>query len=253
MTAVLSAELSARFHADGRPRVHAAGPLELRGPLGASSFYYVRNVTAGVFAGDSYRYALHCEPGAHATIESSSATRVYSMPAGSAEANVDLVAEAGGRLVWGPHATILHTGSALTQSTRITVHPGALVLAAEILVLGRLATGERYDFRSYTACLDVFTTECAPAYREAFSLAPGPELEGAMGGQGVLTCVYALGAVPPDAGDRLEAIAAPQELTGWSALPNGCGVVVKALAPSLSAGTAIARACLDVLGNAEHG
>ncbi len=246
MTGGVTAALDARFEANQRPHVHTSGPLELRGPLGASSFYYLRNVTAGVFAGDAYRTTVRCEPGAEARIESSSATKVYSMPSGSADVSVELCAEPSSRLVWGPHATILHTDAALRQTTRVNVQPGAVVLMAETLVMGRIAAGQRFDFRSYETSFEVWGGADDVLYREAYRLEPGPDLEAAMGDLGVLTCVYALGAVDDGAGEQLDALCTTRALTGWSALPNRCGLVVKALTASMSEGTAIARECLAV-------
>ncbi len=247
MTAALRGELTARFDGDGVARVHASGPLELRGPLGASGLYYLRNVTAGVFAGDSYRTSVHCEAGGRARVESSSATKVYSMPSGRATVGVDVCAEAGSRVVWGPHATILHSGSALSQDTNVTVHAGARVVIAETLVMGRIAAGQRFDFTDYESSFVVHDAAGEPVYTEAYRLEPGTDLEAAMGGVGALTVVYALGAVEADAGEGLNALCAGRPLAGWSALPNRCGVVLKALTPSLSTGLQVAREAIEVL------
>ena len=224
--------------------MHTSGALELRGPLAASKLYYLRNVTAGVFAGDAYRSTVHCATGADARVESSSAMKVYSMPEGCADVSVELCAEPGSRLVWGPHATILHTGSALRQTMRVSLHPGATVLMAETLVMGRIAAGQRFDFTAYESDLQIARPGEEPAYREAYRLQPGPDLEAAMGGLGALTCVYALGDYDVALGEKLDALCTAHSLVGWSALPNGCGVIVKALTASLSQGTAIARQCL---------
>ena len=247
MTATLSGELRAHFEGDRRASVHASGPLELRGPLTASRLYYLRNVTAGVFEGDAYRTSLHCAPGAKARVESSSATKVYSMPSGAATTSVDLYAEGGSHLVWGPHATILHTGSSLRQETRVTVHDGARVLMAETLVMGRIAAGQRFDFGSYESSLVVQDGEGKVLYTEACRFSPDEDLKTAMGGLGVLTVVYGLGAIGADAEERVEGLCAGRPLAGWSALPNRCGLVIKALTPSLSSGTSIARESLALL------
>jgi len=170
MTAALSGELEARFDGENRARVHASGPLELRGPLTASKLYYLRNVAAGVFEGDTYRTLLHCAAGAQARFESPSATKVYSMPSRGATTSVELCAEGGSRLVWGPHATILHTGASLRTDTRVTLHVGARVLMAETLVMCRIAAGQRFDFASYGSNLIVQDGRGDVLCREAFSL-----------------------------------------------------------------------------------
>jgi urease accessory protein len=247
MTAGVVAELEARFDCASRARVSASGPLELRGPLSPSKLYYIRNVTAGVFAGDSFHTTVHCDPGARALVESPSASKVYSMPSGSATAGVELCAEPGSRLVWGPHATILQAGASLRQETRVIVHAGATVLIAETLVMGRIAAGQRFDFNAYESSFEVSDDDGDLLYTEAYALQPCPDLVSAMGGLGVLTCVYALGAIDPDAHTCLEAVRAPRAHTGCSALPNRCGLVLKALTATLSEGTTIARETLKAL------
>jgi urease accessory protein len=239
MTAVLTGELQAHFGRTGRARIHASGSLELRGPLAARKLYYFRNVTAGVFGGDAYATAIHCGPDAGARVESPSATKVYSMPAGAAHSTVKLCAEPGSRLVWGPHATILHTGSALHQDTRVTLHEGARVLIAETLVMGRIAAGQRFDFSSYESSLVVEDGCGRTRYRESYRLEPGPDLEAAMGGLAALTTVYALGV--PASDEAVDGLFQDRPLAGWSRLPNGCGIVIKALTSTLSEGAAVAR------------
>lgn len=249
MTAGVVAELEASFGCGSRAHVRVAGPLELRGPLRSPSLYFLRNVTAGIFAGDAYRTQLHCAPGAVAHVESSSASKVYSMPSGCAVARVDIEAEPGSRLTWGPHATILQAGASLRQEMRVALHPGATVVLAETLVMGRIASGQRFDFTNYESSLEVHEPGCSMLYREAYRLDPGPDLESAMGGLGVLTCVYALGAFDAAARNALQALCVTRALTGFSALPNGAGIVVKALTPSLSEGTVVAREVLRVVGS----
>jgi urease accessory protein len=246
MTA-LTAELRADFDGLGRPRIHTSGPLELRGPLAARKLYYLRNVTAGIFGGDTYSTAIHCAESSSARVGSSSAAKVYSMPHGAATTTVDLIAERGSCLIWGPHSTILHTDSALRQETRVTLHEGARVIIAETLVMGRIAAGQRFDFASYASRFVVQDATGRALYREAYELQPGPDLEAAMGGLAVLTTVYALGAIPDTTMDYVSDALACRQLAGISRLPNDCGIVVKALTASLSGGAAIARECLAIL------
>jgi urease accessory protein UreH len=238
----LTGELQARFGPDGRAQVRASGALELRGPLTSSKLHYLRNVTAGIFGGDVYRTSLHCTEASTARVESSSATKVYSMPGACATATADLCAEPGSRLVYGPHATILLTGSALRQLTRVRVHDGATVLLAETLVMGRIASGQRFDFASYESSLTVQDACGETRYREAYHLEPGPDLEAAMGGLAVLTTVHALGASAQ--AEALDDLMAARPFAGWSRLPGDCGIVVKALTDTLSEGATVARDCL---------
>ena len=220
--------------------------MELRGPLKAAQLYYLRNVTAGVFGGDAYCTRVACAPNGRARVESSSATKVYAMPDRHASVAVELKAEADATIVWGPHATILQAGSALRQETRVVLHETARVFMAETLVMGRIASGQRFDFASHDSALVVEDGCGGIQFRESYHLEPGPDLEAAMNRLGVLTTVYGLGVSDDSVADGLDRILVARPLVGWSRLPGGCGLIVKALSASLSEGTAIARDALDV-------
>lgn len=245
---VIDATLSLDFEPGRRARVRGAGPLELRGPLGRPERYYLRNVTAGVFGGDCYTVKAHCAAGAVVRVESSSATKVFRMPNGEAVQHTVLRAEPESQLTWGPHATILHTGAALRQKTRVILASGARVLLAESLVMGRLAAGECFAFRSFRSALEVVDEAGCLLFREAFALRPGLDLVAAMAGRGALTAVYALGVrgCEPEL-ESLTALTAAHSLAGWSPLPNDCGIVAKCLATSLSEGEAFASCVLALL------
>ena len=246
----VAGSLDACFSARGLASVSARGALELRGPLpgaGGCARYFLRNVTAGILGGDDYSVRLQAEPGSRVQIASSSATKVLDMPAAGACSSAFMLVEAGGRLTWGPHVSILQRGAMLRQSTTIHLSQGASAIVAEVVVMGRLAREERFDFRSYEAELSV--RGCGrELYREHYEIVPGADLSSAMAGCGALASVYALSLEPdPGLGEGLEAMTSRAELAGWSSLPNGCGFVAKSLHHSLSSGQAFVEACLRSL------
>jgi urease accessory protein UreH len=262
-----------------RASYSATSPLELRGPLhGAdSTLYYLRNVTAGVFGGDCYDVRLRTESGARVQIASSSATKVFTMPGGDASYDTHLHAELASVLVWGPHAAILQTGASFRQSTRIHVEPGAIILVAEVIAFGRLATGEQYAFHRFENELVVYSAaaagamnraptkpesdeNCAPVFEERYTLVPslvltplsaggegsakpGVRLPDALGGHGVLATVHALG-VPASLLPSLNPVIDATLLAGAGALPNEAGLVARALCNSLSEGMTFVEGCI---------
>jgi len=235
--------LEARFEADGRLELRTRSPLELRGPFARDdgpALYYLRNVTAGIFANDRYEVALVTQPGTRVQVASPSATRAY---IAEAPACVSTRVEAlpGSHLVWGPHATILQAGANLIQRTSVVVHEGASLIAAEVLSFGRLASGERLTFSSYESEVTVESAERGLQYEERYLLQPDGALEAALGGHGALVCVYALGY---DAVPELLSACPGASYAGSSALPNGAGFVVKALVASVSSGLAVCEAVL---------
>ena len=115
--------------------------------------------------------------------------------------------------------------------------------------MGRLASGEAFAFRRYDSGLTVRDEAGTVLFAERASLAPSSTLRDAMGRAGALTTVYGLG-MQPDAwtAERLTDVTSGVDLAGWSALPNGAGIVGKALAGSGSQGEAFARAFRHAMG-----
>ncbi|HLG10992.1 MAG TPA: urease accessory protein UreD [Dehalococcoidia bacterium] len=243
----LNGSLEARFtcseHGSPRVRVQARPPLELRGPFAGAGVpdYFLRNTTAGLLDGDAYRVDVTAAAGTSVHVGASSASKVY---AGESSLDVRLAVEPGALLVWGPHATILHAGASYCQETRLALAPGGRAILAEVLVLGRLARGERFQFQRLESLLEVSPPACEPLYSEAYSVTPGPDLIAGLAGHGVLVSVYALGFDPSEAGAGFEAALTATCLAGWSALPNGCGAVFRALSGSLSQGARFAEEAL---------
>jgi urease accessory protein UreH len=134
-------------------------------------------------------------------------------------------------LILGPHATIIQTGASLDQCTAVSVARGGVALLSEVLVLGRLASGERYAFDRLTNALEVSDASGAPLYSEACALTPTDDLATAMSGKGALVSIYALGMPARNALTALETLHVDAyPLAGHSALPHDAGVVVRMLA-----------------------
>jgi urease accessory protein len=241
----LEGSLAARFSPAGggavRAQVSARSPLELRGPFprGGLPEYWLRNATAGALDGDSYRVDVTAKTGAAVSVAAGSAGKVY---AGSASLDVRLQVEPASLLVWGPHLTIVQAGAAYRQSTLVTVAENGQAILAEVLALGRLARGERFEFESLESELDVIGSGGALLFSEAYVLRPHADLAASMAGCGVLVSVYALGLPAALATHGLEAaFGAACTPAGWSRLPNGAGWAGRALAETLSQGAELAE------------
>jgi len=176
--------------------------------------------------------------GSTVRVGSSSATKVHDGAGRGSSLSMRLTVEHGATLLWGPHATIVQAGACYRQSTAVSLAHGARAMLGEILVLGRLARGEQFEFARLESDFEV--TRCgAPVYSESYCLVPGPDLVASMAGRGVLTSVYLLGiehsAMEAQMGRKLE----DEPLAGWSSLPNDAGLVVRCLCDSLSKGHAL--------------
>jgi urease accessory protein len=198
-----------------------------------------------VLADDAYRVDVTAAAGAAVRVAASSATKVYACRGGESSLTVSLTVEPGGLLVWGPHTTIVQTGAAYRQQTAVEVAAGGQAVLGEVLVMGRLARGERSGFKRIESRLDV-TFEGAPVYSEAYCLSPGPDLIASMAGQGALASVYLLGS-DDSTETRIDEALRHERLAGWSQLPNGAGLVVRGLCSSLSQAQCLVERILGVV------
>jgi len=228
-------------------RVSTSTPLELRRPIASRDLFFLRNVTAGVLGGDSYEVSLTCEAGANVRVQPTSATKVYATGGLEAVSRVSLRAESGACLVWGPNTTILHAGSRFRSEVEVT-SAGGVVLIAETLIMGRLAAGEAFAFDSYASSLEVKDKAGLVLFAERTSLSPRASIREAMGGLGALTTVYAIRLKEDQqTAERMNKAKRGCEFAGWSSLPNGAGIVAKALVGSASNGEVFAGACMEAL------
>ena len=125
------------------------------------AYLYRMNTSPGLLAHDALKISLRLASGSQLYLADQSATKVHAMPEKgpeeSAQATVDYQIELGDRatLEFLPEPLILFTDSALKQQTNITIHPTAGLSLGEIVLPGRLARGESYQFRQYFSRLRV--------------------------------------------------------------------------------------------------
>ena len=102
--------------------------------------------SGGVAGGDCLRMAVAVGPGGHAAAATQAAEKIYRAAPGSDPCRIDvaITAGAGATLDWLPQETIVFQGSLLKRKTVADVAPGAALLACEMVVLGRAASGERF-------------------------------------------------------------------------------------------------------------
>lgn len=102
--------------------------------------------SGGVTDGDSLDMEIEVGESAHAIVATQAAEKVYRAAKGGGHCAIDVsvVVGAGGVLDWLPQETIVFEGSRLKRRTVATVGAGASLLACEMVVLGRGASGERF-------------------------------------------------------------------------------------------------------------
>lgn len=101
------------------------------------------NTAGGLAGGDTIAQEIAAAAGP-ATVTTAAAEKVYRSLGPEARVTTRLEVGAGALLEWLPQETILFDGARLDRRLTVALAPGARLLAAEILVFGRGARGERF-------------------------------------------------------------------------------------------------------------
>ncbi len=136
------------------------------------AYLYRMNTSPGLLAGDLIGMSLQLAANAQLYLADQSATKVHAMPQAGTQATVNYDIQVGDRatLEFLPEPLILFADAALTQTTEITLHPTAGLSLGEIILPGRLARGEVYEFRKYFSRIRVKSPEGQVWFTEAMKL-----------------------------------------------------------------------------------
>lgn len=126
--------------------------FRLEGANTNRAYLYTMNTSPGLLAKDELKISLQLEENTHLYLTDQAATKVHPMPIEHSQATVDyqieLRSQASLELV--PEPVILYSESALTQNTVVKLDRTAQLFLSEIILPGRLARGEYYQFRYYS-------------------------------------------------------------------------------------------------------
>jgi urease accessory protein len=102
--------------------------------------------SGGVTDGDSLKMTIEIGPGGAAVATTQAAEKIYRAAKGGGHCAIDVAVRvgAGASLDWLPQETIVFQGARLKRRTVAEVEPGGALLACEMVVLGRAASGERF-------------------------------------------------------------------------------------------------------------
>ena len=153
--AEFSGHLSLRAETRASGRTVLAGQ-SFRAPYHVSKPYWdaeagvllaqVVNPTAGILAGDRLESSIAVEPGAALLVTTPSASRIFKMNEGAAECRQHFAVAAGGWLEVMPEPLVPHRGCSYRQVTRVEVEPGGGLFFADLLMPGRVAHGEAWEW-----------------------------------------------------------------------------------------------------------
>ena len=125
--------------------------FRLEGANSDRAYIYLINTSPGLLAGDELSLSLQLAEHTNLYLTDQAATKVHPMPeiGQKAAVNYQIVLNNHASLELVPEPVILYENSVLEQSILIKLHPTARLFLSEIILPGRLAKDEYYDFNYY--------------------------------------------------------------------------------------------------------
>jgi len=120
--------------------------LYLEESIPSMAYIYVISPSGGILQGDRYRIGIKLSNNAHASITTQGATRIYKMEKDYATQMIDIFVEEGCYCEYIPDQIIPYANSRFYQLTNLKVHENATMIYSEILVPGRVASGENFEY-----------------------------------------------------------------------------------------------------------
>lgn len=219
-------------------RDHATVPFHVSGTLGydphpEAETVLIQSPTGGVAQGDRHDVSIEARSGAVAHVSTQSSTKVQSMHSNYAAADVTLCVESDAHLDYVPEPTIVHENARFSQDLTLDVASGGTAVLTDVVVPGRLARGERFDFERYLSRVRAIGPD-GLLFEDATHLAPGardPTVPGVLGEYAVHGTTFVV--APDDAAvasdDLHDVVSGFEARAGATALPNDAGAVVRAL------------------------
>ncbi|MEK7214869.1 MAG: urease accessory protein UreD, partial [Chloroflexota bacterium] len=155
-----------------RPPLGVMRTLYLDEALPNMAFTFLINPTAGILEGDQQQIEITVRAGAQAHVTTQAATKLFTMPAGTARQTVRLKVEEGGALEYLPDETIPFRGACFEAHTEIEVHTEAVAVVGDVLAAGRSAMGENFAYRNLRYRVTATRPDSVPLFHDAFELAP---------------------------------------------------------------------------------
>jgi urease accessory protein len=118
----------------------------LEDTLPAMAYIYIISPSGGILEGDRYRTDITLGKNALAHVTTQGATRIYKMENNYGTQMVNIKVDEGGYLEYIPDQIIPFRNSRFYQDVELIVHEKATIIYSEIIVPGRVASGEKFQY-----------------------------------------------------------------------------------------------------------
>lgn len=120
--------------------------MYLEESLPEMAYVYIISPSGGILQGDRYDIDITLGNNSITHITTQGATRIYKMDNSYATQMININAQDGSYLEYIPDQIIPFRNSRFYQQVELTVHDNATIIYSEIIVPGRVASGEKFEY-----------------------------------------------------------------------------------------------------------
>jgi len=120
--------------------------LYLEESIPSMAYMYIISPSGGILQGDRYRMDITLKNNAYAHITTQGATRIYRMEKNYATQIVNIIVDDGCYFEFVPDQIIPYRNSRFYQTVNLKIHDNATMLYGEMIVPGRVASGESFEY-----------------------------------------------------------------------------------------------------------
>ena len=215
--------------------------LYLEESLPSMAYLYIISPSGGVLQGDRYRIDITLSKNALFHLTTQGATRIYRMDKNYATQVVNITVGEGCYFEFIPDQIIPYRNSRFYQKVMLNVHDNATMVYSELLVPGRVASGESFDYDICYLKTNARNQDGELRFIDIAILEPKKRIlknSGVLENFDVVGTVYIL--APANHIKELNSLinsmieSYPKVYGGATILPNSSGVMVRLLGPFAS-------------------
>jgi urease accessory protein len=120
--------------------------LYLEESIPSMAYIYIISPSGGILQGDRYRIDISLSNHAYAHVTTQGATRIYKMEQDFATQMVNIAVGDGCYFEYIPDQIIPFRNSRFCQIVNLKIHEGATMIYSEMLVPGRVGSGESFEY-----------------------------------------------------------------------------------------------------------
>jgi urease accessory protein len=120
--------------------------MYLEESLPAMAYVYIVSPSGGILQGDRYQIEIKLGNNTLAHVTTQGATRIYKMEKNYASQTIAIEVKEGGYFEYMPDQIIPFRNSRFFQEVILNVHDSATMIYSEVIVPGRVASGEAFEY-----------------------------------------------------------------------------------------------------------